>query len=411
MKKTLTIIAVCLIANYALSQAFKVTFGGAGDDRSRAVRQTYDGGYIIVGSTKSFGAGGADVYLIRTDANGDSLWTKTYGGAGEDIGRSVQQTTDSGFIITGYTKSFGAGATDVYLIKTDASGDTIWTKTYGGKGDDWGYSVSIVGRIDNPTVVGRIDNPTITERKEPGYIIAGQTRSFGIWDVYLIRTNVNGDTLWTKTFGGTGAWFGRSLQTTFDGGYIIIGHSFSMEAENIDICLIRTNANGDTLWTKTLGGLGYDGGYSVSRALGSEDAYVITGGGSSFGPNVSDVYLIKVIDNGDILWTKTFGQGNKDFGNSVSPVTGNDIGYIIAGYTASWVEISGEGKYTYDVFLLRTDSDGNKIWTKTFGGKKYDVAYSVQQTADGGFIIAGETKSFGAGKADVYLIKVDKEGN
>jgi len=402
MKKTLTIIAVCFIANYALSQAFQKTFGGADDDRSRSVRQTYDGGYIIAGSTKSFGAGGVDVYLIRTDANGDSLWTKTYGGAGDDFGRSVQQTIDSGFIITGYTKSFGAGGTDVYLIKTNASGDTIWTKTYGGKGDDWGYSVSIVGRIDNPAKI---------ESEEPGYMIAGQTRSFGVWDVYLIRTNVNGDTLWTKTFGGTGAWFGRSLQTTMDGGCIIIGHSFSMEAENIDICLIRTDANGDTLWTKTLGGMGYDGGYSVARALGSEEAYVITGGGSSFGPNVSDVYLIKVIDNGDILWTKTFSKGNKDFGNSVSPVTGNDTGYIIAGYTASWVEISGEGSYTYDVFLLRTDSDGNKMWTKTFGGKKYDVAYSVQQTADEGFIITGETKSFGAGKADVFLIKVDKEGN
>ncbi len=160
-------------------------FGGTNEDYGRSVQETSDGGYIIAGYTKSFGAGSYDVYLIKTDANGDTTWTKTYGGSNIDQGYSVEQTSDGGYIIAGNSKSFGAGLDDVYLIKTDANGDTTWTKTYGGSNIDQGYSVE--------------------QTSDGGYIIAGYTKSFGAgsYDVYLIKTDANGDTTWTKTYGGS----------------------------------------------------------------------------------------------------------------------------------------------------------------------------------------------------------------
>ena len=152
------------------------TYGGMDREIGHSVYHTTDGGYIIAGMTESLGAGSADVYLLKTDANGDTLWTKTFGGSDYDYGYAVQQTTDGGFIVVGETESFGEGSYNVYLIRTDENGDTLWTKTYGGSGYEYGKSV--------------------LQTHDEGFIITGTTNSFGegSGDVYLIRTNENGDT-------------------------------------------------------------------------------------------------------------------------------------------------------------------------------------------------------------------------
>jgi hypothetical protein len=328
-----TFILLILCAGVSLSRAqttFERAYGGIADDFGYSVQQTSDGGYIVAGNTISFGAGSHDVYLVKTNSSGDTLWTRTYGGASYDYGYFVQQTSDSGYILAGYTNSFGAGSYDVYLVKTNSSGDTLWTRTYGGTGRDAGASVQ--------------------QTSDGGYIVAGYTNSFGAgaYDVYLVRTNSSGDTLWTRTCGGADNDGGNSVQQTSDSGYIVAGYTESFGVGSGDVYLVKTNSSGDTLWTRTYGGASYDRGYSVQQT--SDGGYIVAGSSNFVGATPGDVYLIK------------------------------------------------------------TKSSGDTLWTRAYGGASYDRGYSVQQTSDGGYIFAGETYSFGAGAYDVYLIKTLGDG-
>ena len=383
-------------------QGWEQTYGGTDNDYGTSVKQTIDGGYIITGYTSSFGNGGdgdfnnRDMWLIKTDVNGNELWSQTYGGIKEDLGNCVQLTQDGGFIITGYTSSFGNFVdSDVYLVKTDFNGNELWSQTFGETGDsdgDYGYYIQ--------------------QTQDGGYIITGTTWSneisSGSSDVYLIKTDGSGNELWTKTFGGTSEDEGRSVQQTQDGGYIITGdtYSFGNGDGRPDFYLIKTDSNGNEQWSQTYGGSSYDRSNSVQQT--QDGGYIITGNTNSPEMNTnggSDVWLIKTDGSGNELWTKTFGGSLIEGGRSVQQT--QDGGYIISGTTWS-NEISSGG---IDVWLIKTDGDGNELWTKTFGGIEGDGGNSVQQTTDGGYVITGYTSSFGNGGQDVYLIKTDSEGN
>jgi hypothetical protein len=264
-----------------------------------------------------------DIILIKTDANGNVIWAKTYGGTSYEEASSVQQTSDGGYIVAGWTTSFGAGSGDIILIKTDANGNVIWAKTYGGTAYDYAYSVQ--------------------QTSDGGYIVAGYTRSFGAGsdDVFLIKTDANGNIQWAKTYGGTDGDWASSVQQTSDGGYILAGGTWSFGAGSYDIFLIKTDANGNVQWDKTYGGM------------------------------------------------------HGDYASSVHQTS--DGGYIVAGYTESFAE---SGK---DIFLIKTDTNGNIIWAKTYRETSFNYAYSVQQTSDGGYIVAGSM-------GEVFLIKTDANG-
>ncbi len=216
-------------ANAAAKDKWTRTFGDEADDWVNSVQQTKDGGYIVAGGTKSYGAGNYDVWLIKTDANGNKLWSKTFGGKADDWAWSVQQTEDGGYIVAGRTQSYGAGSIDACLIKTDANGKKLWSKTFGGKADDFANSVQ--------------------QTEDGGYIVAGYTGSYGAGnsDAWLIKTDANGKKLWDKAFGDEEDDFANSVQQTEDGGYIVAGWTESYGAGSIDACLIKTDANGNTI--------------------------------------------------------------------------------------------------------------------------------------------------------------------
>jgi hypothetical protein len=208
--------------------SFAKTYGGTNYDKAYSVRQTSDGGYIVAGYTTSFGAGWSDFFLIKTDANGNVQWAKTYGGTRWDYASSVQQTSDGGYIVAGGTYSFGAGwDDDIFLIKTDANGNIQWAKTYGGASGDGAMSVQ--------------------QTSDGGYIVANYTLSFGAgWlNIFLIKTDANGNVQWAKTYGGTVWDMPFSVQQTSDGGYIVAGATASFGAGSADIFLIKTDANGN----------------------------------------------------------------------------------------------------------------------------------------------------------------------
>lgn len=377
----LSVIGIALIAVPLSAEIpdtlWTATFGGVLSDTAYSVCETSDGGYVVAGVTNSFGAGLMDVYLVKTNANGDTLWTKTYGGINSDEAWSVCETSDGGYILGGFTYSSGAGENDFWLVKTDSAGDTLWTGTYGGSSYDRAYIVQ--------------------QTSDGGYILAGYTWSFGAGDAdgYLVKTDSLGDTLWTKVYGGTARdWFISAFETA-DNGYIISGTTYSFGLGDADFWLMKADENGVTVWERFYGAANTaDSGYVAQQT--SDGGYVTVGTTGEIGLE-SDAWLIKTDALGDTLWSRTYGGGAPDAAYAVHETS--DGGYILSGATDSY------GAGDRDVYLIKTDANGDTLWTTTYGGTNADGGALLQICSDGGYIIPGYTSSFGEGGSDFYLVK------
>lgn len=359
------------------------------DASGACVQQTADGGYITAGYISNYGAGMDDIYLVKTNASGGNVWTKTYGGSLGDDANYVVQTTDGGYAIAGVTLSFGGE--NILLIKTNSTGAVTWSKIYGS-----GDSLSDASAS------------SFKQTNDGGYILTGYVSNYGAGadDYYLVKTDSSGNIQWTKTYGGINNDDASSVSQTSDGGYIIAGTSSSFSDTLGDIYVVKTNSIGDTLWTKSYGSSlndAVDMGKSVQQT--TDHGFIIAGVtiSSSSGEFAR---LMKIDSSGTMQWTKLYGTGNSSSDASFSSVQQTaDGGYIATGYTSNF----GAGQDDY--FLIKTNSTGDTSWTRTYGSDNVDDANFVKQTSDGGYIVGGVTLGFAAGGEHLYLVKTDSSGS
>lgn len=354
------------IASAQPAEEWNKTYGGQNVDGAYSVQQTSEGGYILAGQTYSYGAGGSDVYLIKTDSKGAQEWSQTFGGKNLDGAFSVQQTSDEGYIITGVTYSFGAGDADVYLVKTDSRGNEEWSRTYGGPNYDHGH--------------------TVHQTSDGGYIIAGITLSFGSnsdfgsgGDFYIIKTDSKGIKEWSKTYGGSSVELAFSIQQTSDGGYIVAGGTKSFGPGEIDFYLVKTDPQGKIEWSRNYGKGEKSVAHSVHQT--SDGGYIAAGLMQPAEKDNSFPYLIKTDSQGRLEWGKAYneislkGSPAECSGSSFQPTL--DGGYIFTARTGY-----------LPCYLIKIDSFGTLKWEMPFYGP--DIC-AVQQTSDRGYIAAGFT--------------------
>lgn len=344
---------------------------------------TMDGGYIMM-----LAQSGLDTAwhpsLIKTDMYGDTLWTMYYDFKADYLFSQGQQTADGGYILTGRTSILGSKY-EAWLMKTNSTGHVQWLKSYGGSRDDYGYSVE--------------------QTNDQGFIMVGGTQSFGqgnpYIDVYLVKTNSQGDTLWTRTYGNSKNDEGWAVRQTSDNGFIVAG-TYSGGLNKL--YLIKTDSFGDTLWTKTLGDSTYNLMASDIRQT-SDGGYIIIGSIGGIGAGMNDICLIKIASNGSVMWSKTYGNAVNDEGYSVRQISGS--GYILAGRF---------GKNFRDAFMIKTDAQGDTLWTRLYGASSTftsnDDAYFADETPDKGFILAGSTMQQGINSPgeSAFLVKTDSLG-
>jgi len=329
---SIVLLFLCLFSADKVFPGWFKHYGGSNDDRGWSIQQTSDVGYIIAGTTESYTYGNGDFAIYKLNSSGSKVWFKHYGGTGYELGSSIQQTSDGGYIVAGTTGSYSHGGADFAIYKLNSSGNKVWFKHYGGaSGDDFGSSIQ--------------------QTSDGGYIVSGSTSSYtnGADDFAIYKLDSSGSKVWFKHYGGTGFESGESIQQTSDGGYIVAGYTNSYTYGGYDFAIYRLDSSGNKVWFK------HYGGTSDERALSIQQT--------------------------------------------------SDGGYIVAGYTHS---------YTYgswDFAIYKLNSDGNKTWLKHYGGSNSDQGQSIKQTSDGGYIVAGDTNSYTHGLDDCAIYKLDSDGN
>ena len=389
--------AVPVYATTEAQSTFERAYGGNGDDLAYSVHQTSDGGYIVAGVT-NFQIGpesaSADVWVLKLDSAGIIQWQNTYGGTGVNEAHSIQQTSDGGYIVA------GSSGTAAWVLKLGPDGSVQWQKTYTFGSGSGAYSVQ--------------------QTSDGGYIVGGVTYvSPPGNDVWVLKLGPDGSVQWQKTYGGSSDDYAMSVQQTKDGGYITAGWMCSMPAGNCNFWVVSLDSAGTIQWQKSYGGTGDDRAYSIQQT--SDGGYVVVGETSSFRVASfllpTNAWVLKLGLDGSVQWQKTYSGGME--ADSVQQTS--DSGYIVAG----WTTVSAAPS-AFESWVMKLDSAGTIQWQKTYGfGNGDDEARSVQQTSDGGYIVAGWT-SFGNSTGDpqcttgtnnaqptcdIWLLKLDSNGS
>lgn len=352
------------------------TYGGAGKDEAYAIQQTSDGGYIVAGMTASFGDERGDAWLIKIGPGGNIQWEKNYGQLSLDAADAVVQTYDGGYIV----------ASLHYLLKLDPDGEVEWKKSLKGYDHEIGNAYFVQQTSDG------------------GYIAAGIFHFENIFnkDIWILKVAQDGTKEWDKTYGESDQDQANSIQQTNDGGYIVAGQiDLSSSGGNVGIWILKLHPSGEIQWQKTYNGDKADYARSIQQT--NDGGYIVVGGTYSFGAGSNDIWILKIDPEGEGEWQKSIGGEGQDFARSIKQTT--DGGYIVAGTTHSF------GLGNGDMWVLKLDASGDVKWQKTYGGYGIEEAYSIVETYDGGYAVAGFTESYGAGDRDFLVLKLLPNGN
>ncbi len=378
-------------------------YGGTDYDCANAIQQTTDGGYILAGYTSSNdnnasgNNGGYDMWVVKLDLQGSIQWHKCLGGTSEDRASSIQQTTDGGYVVAGFTMSNNGdvsgnnGYKDMWVVKLDSQGNIIWQKCLGGTSHDWANSVK--------------------QTTDYGYIVAGYTESIdgdvsgnhGYYDMWVVKLDPQGNIQWQKCFGGPDREESFSIQQTTDGGYILTGYTMSYNGDVsgnnglYDMWVVKLDLQGSIQWQKCLGGTGEDRANSIQQT--TDGGYIVAGFTLSNNGDVSgnhgyyDIWVVKLDSQSNIQWQKCLGGTEYECANSIQQTA--DGNYIVAGCAQSNNgDVSGLHSTLYvDMWIVTLNSQGSIKWQLCLGGTVQDWAFSNLQTTDGGYIVAGYSDS------------------
>ncbi|MCF8463437.1 MAG: T9SS type A sorting domain-containing protein [Flavobacteriales bacterium] len=385
--RTLLFLSASLFLSVQVSaqEMFQRVYGGDSYDVGKQVIQMPDNGYLIAGATGSFEQTSGQIMLIRTDLNGYEEWRKFYGDEYAEQAESMAIGPDGNIVVAGLSERTGL-AYQAYLLKLSIDGDTIWTRHYGGT--NWDLAHQVLPMADG------------------GYALFGQTYSYGAGggDFWLLRLDSEGDTLWTKTYGGTGLESGESFSITNEGGFYLTGYTESFGAGKKDVYIVKTDALGDTLWTRAYGGI--EDEYAYGSCTSNDGGVITVGGSFSNSPDEGDFMIRKADENGVELYTRIEDGSTDEYWLDV--FIDNQGSVVVAGY----VEDSGFGKE--DVRVMRVIETGTNFSYNgmgvTHGTAENDRLFDIKQTSDNGYVAVGVTGGFLDRFDDVYLLKVNSIG-
>ncbi len=408
MKKTLLVflfITSCSFycsAQLATFMEWQKSLGGRGDDEAYSIKQTSDGGYIVAGASASDSGdvtgnhGSYDYWVAKLSNSGALIWQVSLGGSSINKATSIQQTSDGGYIVAGYTGSengevsYYHGGYDFWVVKLTGTGTISWAKPFGSVRNDYAYAIQ--------------------QTLDGGYIVAGEsgagtgqvTKYYGgPGDMWIAKIDDDGDLIWQQSYGGTGEDAAYSIQQTTDKGYIIAGFSNSTDSEvtgnhgSRDMWVVKADSLGNLQWEKSYGGSGDDYAQSVQQTL--DGGYIVAGYTNSTDSDITgnhgldDYWVVKLDTSGNISWQKTLGGSGADEAYSIQQT--NDGGYIVAGGSHSLDGDITLNHGDYDYWIVKLDATGNIQMEKSLGGSGVDNAQSLQQTSDGGFIVTGTSNS------------------
>ncbi|UCE07940.1 MAG: T9SS type A sorting domain-containing protein, partial [bacterium] len=380
------------------SLTFEKILGTLEGDGASDVRPTTDGGFIICGSTDNIDEEANDAYLVKTNTYGEIEWTEVYDSDDNDENSddfsSVIPVTD-GYIAVGNTDN-GSRDLDLWIVKTDLNGVFQWDLLFGGTDND---AASVIESTNDGNFI------------IAGYTFdtSGETGRNG----YLIKINGEGTELWSQIIGGSDGENFSSVKQTADNGFILCG-TISTGGIGSDMYLVKTNSSGEVSWEKQYGNAGEENvDVAGSVVIAPDGGFVVAGRTTSFGAGANDVYVIKTDANGvqNTTWgDKTFGEEHHDGASEV--ITTSDGGYLIVGSIENHYEPLPINDWYSDVYIIKLDQNGDFEWDNVYGGLRGEGASMVRELDDGSFIICGRTSSYGSsGDGDIYFLRLNIDGN